>query len=195
MASDARGNGHSEGGATTVQPASNPANGVSARNGHSDDWQPRTWDRDATQGMNYGDHPAGDLLTTLVRSGAPPDMAKLFAPELNQDHVLAKLDEAELWYRRHELDINLELLMAAAPPHESIWHGPRRKAAGLDGKPWPWTPQEVHGARDTRDAAYERNTRSREGWQQKLLAEQQSERRIVEEREKDSGGILSKLVG
>lgn len=145
--------------------------------------------------MNYGDHPAGDLLSTLSRSGAPPDAAKLWASELNQDHILGKLDEAELWYRRHELDINMDLLLASAPPSESIWQGPRRRVAGLDGKPWPFSPTEIHEARDTRDAAYERNTRSRDGWQQKLLAEQQSERRIVEERDDSSGGLLSKLVG
>ena len=177
-----------------AQTVDNPANGRSTKN--NSDWEPRTWDRDAaTNGMNYGDHPAGDLLSTLVRSGAPPDAAKMWSSELNQDHVLGKLDEAELWYRKHELDINMDLLLASAPPEESIWHGPRRDAADLDGKPWPFTPKEVHEARDTRDAAYERNTRSRDGWQQTLLAEQQSERRIVEERNSDSGGILSKLVG
>ncbi|ADQ68448.1 hypothetical protein C499_08692 [Halogeometricum borinquense DSM 11551] len=184
---NARTNGHTK----TVE---NPANGRSTAN--NDDWQPRTWDRDAaTRGMNYGDHPAGDLLSTLSRSGAPPDAAKLWASELNQDHILGKLDEAELWYRRHELDINMDLLLASAPPSESIWQGPRRRVAGLDGKPWPFSPTEIHEARDTRDAAYERNTRSRDGWQQKLLAEQQSERRIVEERDDSSGGLLSKLVG
>lgn len=186
-----RKNGHSDGAVSTDQ---NPANGRTATK--SDEWQPRTWDREsATQGMNYGDHPAGDLLSTLARSGAPPDAAKMFSAELNQDHLLGKLDEAELWYRRHELEINLDLLLASAPPDASIWQGPRRKAANLDGKPWPMTPQEIHEARDTRDAAYERNTRSRDGWQQTLLAEQQSERRIVEERDDSSGGILSKLVG
>jgi len=189
---DQQTNGHAENG--HAQPADNPANGQ--RTSETEDWQPRTWDRDAaTRGMNYGDHPAGDLLSALSRSGAPPDAAKLFASELNQDHLLSKLDEAELWYRRHELHINLDLLLASAPPSESIWKGARREAAGIEGKPWPFTPQEIHEARDTRDAAYERNARSRDGWQQKLLAEQQSERRIVEEREDSSGGLLSKLVG
>lgn len=174
------------------QTTQSPANRSAA---NDDQWQAKTWDRDAaTRGMNY-DHPTGDLLGALTRSGAPGDAKRLFGAELNQDHILGKLDEAELWYRRHELDINLEILLGSAPPEGSIWQGPRRKAAGLEGKPWPFTPQEIHEARDTRDAAYERNTRSRDGWQQNLLAEQQSERRIVEERDDSSGGLLSKLVG
>lgn len=158
--------------------------------------EPMTWDREqAMQGMDYGSHPAGDLLTTLSRSHAPEDAKRLWQSELNQDHILGKLDADELWYRRKELDINMDLILASAPPPESIWQGPRRKAVGLDGKPWPFTPTEIHQARDTRDAAYARVSRSRDGWQQTLLAEQQTERRIVDESNDDSGGIFSKLVG
>src|SRR6056297_2210808 len=98
MPSRRKNDGHSG----PAQTTGNPANGRSTQT--NSDWEPRTWDRDATNGMNYGDHPTGDLLSTLVRSGAPPDAAKMWASELNQDHVLGKLDEAELWYRKHELD-------------------------------------------------------------------------------------------
>ncbi|GAA0303983.1 hypothetical protein [Halarchaeum salinum] len=158
------------------------------------DWSPQTFDHQSS-GMNYDSHPTGDLLSALNESGAPTDAKRLFGSELNQDHILGKLNEDELWYRRFELEINLDLLLASAPPETSIWQGPRREEVDLGGKPWPFSASELHEARDTRDAAYARATRSRDGWQQKLLAEQQSERRIVEERDEGSEGLLSKLVG
>lgn len=154
----------------------------------------QTWDR-ANDYEFSGTTPASDLVGTLSESSAPDDQQRLFEAELNQDHVLANLEEPDLIYRRHELNINLAMLLASAPPAESIWQGPRREAAGLEGKPWPFTPTEVQQARDTRDAAYARVTRSRDGWQQTLLAEQQTERRVVEKDSDDGGGILSKLTG
>ena len=187
-----RTNGHKNGSDAPAQTEENPANGRTAP--VEDDWQPHTWDG-YNDGMDYGNHPTGDLLGTLVASGAPPDAAKLLAAELNQDHVLSKLDESELWYRRYAIKNNLEIILASAPPEESIWQGERRDAAGLEGHPEPISPTLIHQLRDTADAAYERNARSRDGWQQTLLAEQQSERRIVEERDTKKQGLISKLIG
>jgi hypothetical protein len=138
----------------------------------------------------------GQLIRALNNSQVPEDIKKLLKSELNQDHILANLDEAELTWRRFGLLNNMEMVMASHPPKESIWQGDRRKEAGLGDGRSSLTPEQVHWIRDSFDAAYERATRSRDGWQQKLLSEQTQERRVVEEHEVDEGGSwLSKLVG
>lgn len=146
----------------------------------------------------YAQSEAPSLIETLVDSNVPRDVERLVASELNQDHILGNLNEAEVTWRRYSLLNNLEMVLASHPPRESIWQGREmRQEAGLDDGRTALTPEQVHQLRDSFDAAYERTTRSRKGWQQSLLAEQRSERRIIEEREPEqqNRGWLAKLLG
>lgn len=146
----------------------------------------------------YAQSEAPSLIETLVDSDIPPEVERLIESELNRDHILANLTEAEMTWRRYTLLNNFEMVLASHPPKESIWQGRQmRQAAGLDDGRTALTPEQVHQLRDAFDAAYERATRSRGGWQQRLLSEQQSERRIIEEREQEqkNQGWLSKLLG
>lgn len=146
----------------------------------------------------YAQSNAPSLLETLVDSDIPSEVQRLVEAELNRDHILANLNEAETTWRRYTLLNNLEMVLASHPPKQSIWQGREmRQAAGLNDGRTALTSEQVHQLRDAFDAAYERTTRSRGGWQQRLLSEQQSERRIIEEREQESQdrGWLAKLIG
>lgn len=137
----------------------------------------------------------GQLIQALNKSQVPSEIKTLLQAELNQDHILGNLDDAELTYRRYGLLNNMEMVLAAHPPKESIWQGEIRKEADLGDGRQSLTPELVHWIRDSFDAAYERATRSRDGWQQTLLSEQQQERRVVEDHSGDEGGWLSRLLG
>lgn len=146
----------------------------------------------------YAQSGAPRLIETLVDSEVPADVERLVWAELNQDHILANLNEAEMTWRRYTLLNNMEMVLASHPPRESIWQGRElRQEAGLDDGRTALTPEQIHRLRDAFDAAYERSTRSREGWQQSLLARQQEERRIIEEREQEhqNQSWLEKLIG
>lgn len=146
----------------------------------------------------YAQSNAPSLLETLVDSDIPSEVQRLVEAELNRDHILANLNEAETTWRRYTLLNNFEMVLASHPPKQSIWQGREmRQSAGLDDGRTALTSEQVHQLRDAFDAAYERTTRSRGGWQQRLLSRQQEERRIIEEREQESQnrGWLSKLLG
>lgn len=146
-------------------------------------------------GYGYGSEAAA-LVEVLNRHELPTDVERLLESELNPDHILANLNEEEVRYRRFSLWNNKEMVLGSFPPDRSIWQGERRKeAAALDDGRTALTVEQVHGIRDAFDAAFARVSRSREGWQQDKLADQTEERRIVEERNEDSGGFLSKLMG
>lgn len=161
--------------------------------------QPSRADNGVTLSVpGYAQSEAPSLIETLVDSEVPKEVERLVKSELNQDHILANLNPAEVTWRRYILLNNLEMVLASHPPRQSIWQGRElRQEAGLEDGRTALTPEQVHQLRDAFDAAYERTTRSRGGWQQRLLSEQQSERRIIEEREQEQQdqGWLAKLLG
>lgn len=144
---------------------------------------------------SYNDSGAANLVQVLNQSDLPESTRRILEAELNPDHVLGNLREEELRYRRFSLWNNKEMVIASFPPKESIWQGEARKQAGLgDGKE-ALSQEQLHWIRDAFDAAFARTTRSRNGWQQTVLAEQTQERRIVEEGNEEEGNFLSRLVG
>lgn len=94
----------------------------------------------------------------------PEEIERLLEAELNQDHILGNLNDAELTYRQYNILNNMEMVIASHPPAESLWQGEIRKEAGLDGGHRPLTPEQIHWIIDAFDAAYERATRSRDWW-------------------------------
>lgn len=136
------------------------------------------------------------LLEALTKVDLPEPVQQLQQGESSRDHILSYLDDAELNYRRFQILNGKEIMVASHPPRESIWQGDIRKAVFDEGREnLDDNVPLLHGIREGTDAAYARTARSRDGWQQKILAEQTEERRVVEERPEDSGGWLSKLVG
>lgn len=145
---------------------------------------------------SFNDPGAANLVQVLNRAELPDSVRRILEAELNPDHILGNLNEAELRYRRFSLWNNKEMVIGSFPPSESIWQGKIRKNAEElgDGRD-ALTQEQLHWIRDAFDAAFARTTRSRQGWQQKVLAEQTQERRIVEEKDDDAGGFFSGLLG
>lgn len=131
--------------------------------------------------------------------GLDADVIKLFRAELARAHGLGNLDEAHLNYRKYKILNTEEFWQAAFPPQESIWQGELRKEAGLKDGREALTPELAAEIRTAADATYNIATRSGPefgGFQQKLLAQQQAERReIVERDDKSSGGWLKRILG
>lgn len=150
----------------------------------------------APGGYSYNAPGAANLVSVLNQYDLPADVERLVEAELNPDHILGNLNEAEVRYRRFSLWNSREMVVASFPPSESIWRGDLRKdVEGLgDGKE-PLTQEQIKSIRDAYEAAFARVSRSRGGWQQKILAEQTQERRVVEEKNDDGGGFFSNLFG
>lgn len=142
---------------------------------------------------------ADDVIDALFAlDGLDQEIKTLLAPELSRLHGLANYDEAELNWNRFTLLNNGEILEAHFSPRESIWQGNLRKEGGLRDGRTALQPETRKKIRDvTKRTAYGLATRSgpeRGGFNQKLLAQQQAQRREIVEKEEDSGGWLSRLL-
>jgi hypothetical protein len=157
------------------------------------DVTPSTWDPE--RAPEPVDSPLRGLFRELTERDLPPKVRRLFDAEQSADHILGNISEDELLYRRFVLRNNVELVKGMAPPDESIWQGPRRAELDVGGINRPLTPEDVQAVREARDAAYARNTRALEGWQQETTQDQRREERVVHDRPEREGGLLSKVVG
>lgn len=142
---------------------------------------------------------APDLIATLAELDLPEETVQLLQAELSRDHILANYSEADITWRKWGLQNTREIVEASHPPKESIWQGNLRKEAGLDEARRTLSPKQRQHVRSAIEAAFSRTTRGgpqRGMAQQKLLAEQQTERRVVEDRMEDErSGWLAKLIG
>ena len=142
------------------------------------------------------------LLRVLSESEIPDGLTG-WVSETNQDHILGKMTEAEIWERKFNLKNNEEFVASMFPPEESIIQGDFREEhfEFLPGAKEPLTWDTMHQLSDSLDAAYARSTRSRDGWQQEMLTKQIQEN-IRRDPQRDgsgastsSGGLLSKWLG
>lgn len=131
--------------------------------------------------------------------GVDEDIERLLRAELGRIHGLGNLPPKHLDYRFYKLKNSDEILQAHFPPVESLWQGELRKEAGLKDAREPLTPEMRFNIRSAVDAAYSVVSRSgpeEGGFQQKLLAQQQAERReIVERDDGRNKGWFSRLLG
>ena len=136
------------------------------------------------------------LIDTLTQSDAPETARRGLESEMNRDHVLTNLKEDEIWERKWDLMNNEEMILSMFPPPESVLQGEVREQFGLDGGDAALTPEKTHDINDTRAAAFARTARGRNGWQQRLWAENKSisEVRRVDADEEDDG-LLSRFFG
>ncbi len=136
------------------------------------------------------------LAQLLLQSETPEHLERMLEGETNADHVLGNLSDEDLWERRFNIMNNEELLLAMHPPKESVLQGEVREEFGLDGPKYPASVETVHDLSDSRDAAYARSTRARDGWFiEQLIKSIQEIRRSDESPESDSGGLMSRILG
>lgn len=190
MSRHARTNGHANNGRSVGTGRSAVADGVEPIDR---EWSPRSWDPSRAPAGRKD--PLRGLIDELTARDLPPKVRRLFDAEQTADHSLGNISEDELLYRRFVLRNNVEMVKASAPPRESIWTGSRRDEIEAGGLRWPLRPEDVQAFREARDAAYARNTRGLDGWQQEIIQDQRREERVVHEAPERDGGILSKLVG
>lgn len=175
---DAMTNGHAENGQAHAPPREAPVIGD-----------------DGSSELSFDGPGAAQLVKTLAAHDLPKDVVRLVESELNQDHILANLDNNDIHRRMFDLRNQLELILASFPSEESALQGEIRKEFGFRDAKKALTPEQLHDLRQAFYAAYDRTTRSRNGWQQHLLAEQTQEVRHVEDPNKNSGGIISRILG
>jgi len=144
---------------------------------------------------------APDIIDSLTDTADLPDnVLKLLKTEFNKHHALGNYTEQHLLYRRYQLKNTQEIVESHFPPKESIWQGEIRKEANLGDGRTALTPEQRQQLRDSIELAYSLSTRSgpKKGLaQQTLLANQTSEKRIIEEREPDqqNKSWLEKIIG
>lgn len=138
----------------------------------------------------------------LLETGVPEDVGGMVEGEMNEDHVLGNLEDGELWERRFNIMNNEEFLLAMYPPEESVLQGDVRERFGLPGPKHALDPTAEHELSDSRDAAYARATRSRDGFQQEMMVKSITEMHRVDGELDDGsngrgggGGILGGLLG
>jgi len=135
------------------------------------------------------------LVQTLAHSGTPKDVEALLGSETNQDHILGNLESEEVWERKWDIENNEEFVLAMFPPEESVLQGEVRKLFDLPAPYSPVAPTTLHNIEDTKWGAFARTTRSRGGWQQKILTEQVQEIRSVDGQQEDEEGLIDRFLG
>ena len=145
-------------------------------------------------------HSAGNdgsgLARLLLESETPDDLQRMLEGETNADHVLGNLSDEELWERRFNIMNNEEFLYAMHPPKESVLQGDLREEFGLKGPKYAASPETVHDISDSRDAAYARSSRARDGWFIEQITNMIQEIRRRDDGDNEgSGGLVSSFLG
>lgn len=152
-----------------------------------------------TFASGLGNPQAPDIIDSLTETTELPDeVMQLLRTEFHKGHALGNYKERDIIYRKFVLKNTVEFIESHFPPKQSIWQGEVRKKAGLGDGRRAMPPELRLQIRDAGDLAYSYSTRSgpEDGMaQQRILADQTQERRVVEERTDEGNSWLSKLVG
>jgi hypothetical protein len=143
-----------------------------------------------------GPEPSPDYIRELNRSEVPDWIQSSDREaEFSQDMILGNLKEEEVHEQKFLMRVRRIIQEASHPPEESVLQGGLREAV-MDDDKTALDGGDINALLGSEASQFARISRSRGGWQQKIVSEQQQVVRREDDRERNSGGgVISKLLG